>query len=252
MNEPSSQQQSENSGDSPKTYVIVVGKPAVPGRVKTRLAADIGEEPSADLYRAFLTDLSDEVLAFCNQRPGRRPILAHTGDPTRSGYDAFDRDSFETVPQGGGGIGDRLKRLTTWSTESDAEAVLFIGTDSPTLSRQHLGDAENQLFDGHADVVIGPAFDGGYYLIGLTTRAPAPFDNIDWSTPRVLRQTLQQCHRHDLVCELLEFWYDVDTLSDLQLLRDHVLEYLDRNDKSIAPRTTEWLRRQGTRWLDDE
>lgn len=251
MNEPSRHGQSENSGDSRETHVIVVGKPAVPGRVKTRLAADIGEEPSTDLYRAFLTDLADEVLAFCDQRPGRRPILAHTGNPTRSGYDAFDLDSFQSVPQGEGGIGDRLKRLTTLSIEAGADAVLFIGTDSPTLSRRHLGDAENQLVEGHADVVIGPAFDGGYYLIGLTTRAQTPFDDIDWSTARVLRQTLQQCHRHDLVCELLEFWYDVDTLSDLQLLRDHLLEYLDRKE-NIAPRTTEWLKRQGTRWLDDE
>ena len=109
-----------------------------------------------------------------------------------------------------------------------AQAVVIVGTDSPTLPVRYLQEALAQLTSGAAQVVLGPASDGGYYLIGASQPVSALFaDGIKWGTSSVLPTTLQrlrevQQQHPQLRCHLLPFFYDVDTPSDLRLLREHL------------------------------
>jgi glycosyltransferase A (GT-A) superfamily protein (DUF2064 family) len=99
------------------------------------------------------------------------------------------------------------------------QATLVIGTDSPTLPRECLDEAVSLVMAREVDVVLGPTEDGGYYLIGLRTPAPALFEGIPWSTPAVLSRILERAQRLGLRVACLPTWFDVDTGSDLERLR---------------------------------
>ncbi len=230
------------------TRVVVFAKAPTPGRVKTRLAADLGDEAAAELYRCFMADIADMVAAFgAESAQSASAVLAYSGDADHEGFSPFRAAEFDFIDQGKGGLGERLTRVTTRCFDEGAERVLIIGTDSPTLSGRHLAGAVAAL-EAH-DVVVGPSFDGGYYLIGLGGPHVAVFDEIDWSTARVFGQTMGRCRQSSLLCEVLEFWYDVDTFEDLQLLKTHLFDYLRYREPGIANRTAEFVSKLGGRGL---
>jgi rSAM/selenodomain-associated transferase 1 len=115
--------------------------------------------------------------------------------------------------QGGGDLGERLARATDHALASGCRSAVLIGTDCPTLTVEILTEA----FDGlaSADVVLGPAADGGYYLIGLRQMHRALFDNIPWGTGDALADTLRAARRADLSTRLLVTLPDVDRPEDL-------------------------------------
>ena len=100
----------------------------------------------------------------------------------------------------------------------EGETAVIIGSDSPDLPVQYIKRAFLKL--KHKDVVLGPAADGGYYLVGLRKPAPAIFEDIEWGGPVVLSRTIERIQSQDLTLSLLPLWYDVDTPASLQLLRD--------------------------------
>jgi hypothetical protein len=100
------------------------------------------------------------------------------------------------------------------------DRVVIIGSDSPTLPREHVTAAFERL--RQADVVLGPATDGGYYLVGMRGRCWPIFEGIEWSTPTVLADTIDRVRQAGAKLALLPPWYDVDTAADLHLLRGHV------------------------------
>lgn len=220
---------------------VVFAKPPEPGDVKTRLTDRLDEESAARLYRAFLDDTAARVASVAESfdQPVT-PMLAYTDQPDHSGFEAFWAQGCAGIEQGEGDLGAKMNRVSRRCLEAGAERVLIVGSDSPTLQNHHYRDAYRQL-EG-ADVVAGPTFDGGYYLIGLSEPQPAIFEGVDWSTPAVLEQTVRRCHRTDLLCELIEFWYDIDTFDDLRRLKFHLLEYLALGDQTVAPETAELLR----------
>ncbi len=230
--------------------LVVFAKPPEPGEVKTRLAGPIDEEDAARLYRAFLLDTGERIVRFCSEASSPiSPVLAFANSPNASAFEWFWEHDFRALEQTGENLGARMHRAVEQCVESGARRVVIVGTDSPTLLNRHLAAAFRAL-ETH-DVVVGPSFDGGYYLIGLDTPRRSLFEEIDWSTRSVLRGTLRRCHAGDLLCELLEFWYDVDTFDDLRRLRTHLLAYLAREDHTISPRTVEMLRRLERRELFD-
>ena len=133
-----------------------------------------------------------------------------------------------------------MARLMRGRLEAGAERVVLLGSDSPTLPLGVIGRALDRLVAG-VDVVLGPSFDGGYYLVGARARCDGIFEGIDWSTPRVLGQTLKRCEALGLGVELLEFWYDVDEAQDLRLLRTHLLGYLAVTSPSKHSETRSYL-----------
>lgn len=230
--------------------VVVFAKPPVPGEVKTRLTGRLDEQVATDLFRGFLDDTAARVAEFARgSEYAVTPILAYTKAPQHPGFEAFRERDYLLVGQPDGDLGDKMHGVVERCFDGGAERVVIVGSDSPTLLDRHLGRAFEAL--RNRDVAIGPSNDGGYYLMGLEESTRKLFARIDWSTRSVLRQTLRRAREADLVCELLEFWYDIDNFDDLCRLRTHLLEYLAREDQTIAPRTAEMLRRLEAEGLFD-
>jgi hypothetical protein len=218
--------------------VVVVGKPARRGRAKTRLAGDVGEAHAAGLYTAFLEDIAARVAGFCGTET--TPVLAWKDDPEHPSYAPFAEAGFAYVEQPSGDLGDCMFGLADLLFEAGADQVMIIGTDSPTLLERHFEAVFDQLAAG-ADIVLGPSFDGGYYTIGLSGPHEAVFRGIDWSTGAVFGQTSRAAREANLLCELTEFWYDIDTLGDLKKMRAHLFDYLIYRYPDVASQTRKYL-----------
>lgn len=177
------------------------------GKVKTRLAAEIGPEAALAAYRDCLRAVSAQCARIAPQG-GKRGLLVF-GTPAGSVLDMaayFPRWS-GFLDQGEGDLGARMLR----AFKSVSPAVL-IGTDSPDLPDAILEQAFADLASN--DLVLGPAEDGGYTLIGMNRPFPQLFNDIPWSTPDVMRLTLERAR--DLKVSVLPKWYDIDTKADLE------------------------------------
>ncbi len=162
-------------------HVVVMVKAARPGRVKTRLARGIGEVRATWLYR----HMSASLLRRLMQSPCYRITLAVAPD-REAGSAAWPRQ-LPRRPQGPGDLGQRMQRILD---QMPPGPVLIVGTDIPEMTPQHLRDALRQL--GRCEAVLGPAGDGGYWLIGMarSRRIPRPFADVRWSSEHALADTL--------------------------------------------------------------
>lgn len=220
-----------------KTFGLF-GKYPSPGGVKTRLAEEIGNDSAARLYSAFLDD-----LAFRFRATGDARIMGFWPSDAISYFDQYTKFGYQLWPQPDGGLGMKIISFFKYALkEADSQAVL-IGTDSPTLPCEFIDQAFQKLSD--VDCVLGPAMDGGYYLIGLRRPAPWLFDNIAWSTYSVLAQTVQRASAAGLTFDLLPPWYDVDNLNDLQVLAGHVRAMTLSGQTHPCPMTAAALERLG-------
>jgi len=189
----------------------VFTKPAVPGRVKTRLQPALGAERAAALHAAFLADL----LARLDGSGIFELRLAWA-------LDAGEEPPPSSVPavrQRGEDLGARLHAALADAARTHAR-VAAVGSDHPTLPRERVEEAFARLEQG-ADLVLGPALDGGYTLVALRGAAVDArlFTDIPWSGPRVLACTLERARELVLRVELLPMSADVDTPEDLERLR---------------------------------
>jgi rSAM/selenodomain-associated transferase 1 len=186
-----------------------------PGAVKTRLAAVTSVDWAAQFANACLGDTLDRLM-----RIDARRIVAFTPDHTRASFASVVGDRFELWAQSDGPLGKRIEGFIADCLRQGAERVVLIGTDSPTLPLDFIRSAFDQL--NQADVVLGPATDGGYYLIGCAGGLPPIFANVPWSSSRVLQDTVALAEQANLRLALLPPWYDVDTQEDCQMLRGHL------------------------------
>lgn len=208
------------------TVVCVFAKPPLPGRVKTRLAAAIGEQRAADLARAFVRDTWATLQAI----PWARAVLATTDPGTAQ---ALGLDAEEWL-QGGGDLGERVERVLARAIDENGPPAIGIGADTPGLPQRLLERARRAL--AHADAVLGPARDGGFYMIGLRRCPPGLLGGLPWSRANTFARSLARLRQRGLKTRVLPRWFDVDTLSDLDLLRT----LIDRG-KIDAPETARAL-----------
>jgi rSAM/selenodomain-associated transferase 1 len=189
--------------------LLLFTKPAREGQVKTRLIGDLTAAQAAALHAAFLADLLDRLRA--GELELRIAWALEPGEEIPAGPVPGAR-------QEGGDLGERLYRALA-DAAAEAGAVAALGSDHPTLPLELVHRAFATIESG-ADVVLGPAEDGGYYLIALRAGAVAPrlFAEIAWSTDRVLAATLDRCRELGLAVELLPMAADVDTPEDLRRL----------------------------------
>jgi rSAM/selenodomain-associated transferase 1 len=185
-----------------------------PGLVKTRLC---GSDPlrGARIARAFLLDTLERFAATEAHR-----TLVYTPPEAADGFHDLAAGRFDLTPQGDGDLGHRLARFIATQQAEAATSIVVIGADSPTLPAELVEQAFAQLQS--ADLVLGPACDGGYYLLGCGPRLPPIFDRIDWGGPEVLRQTIDSLSDPTWHLGLLPPWYDVDTPEDWAMLRGHL------------------------------
>jgi len=192
--------------------LLLFTKPAREGRVKTRLIGDLTPAQAAALHAAFLADLLDRL------RAGSFTVrLAWALDPLDSD-DAMPEGPFPGFRQRGDDLGERLYNALSEAAET-SRAVAALGSDHPTLPLAIVHRAF-ELLESGAEVVLGPAEDGGYYLIALRAAVVARrlFEEIAWSTDQVLPATLERCRELGLRLELLPVASDVDTPEDLRRL----------------------------------
>ena len=124
-------------------------------------------------------------------------------------------DELDLVPQGGGDLGERMNRAAEDAFREGAREVVLVGTDCPEMSRRVLEDAFRHLRS--KTIAVGPAADGGYYLIGMTRPLPGLFEAVAWGTHRVLEQTIERARGLDLDVALLETLHDIDRPEDYPL-----------------------------------
>jgi rSAM/selenodomain-associated transferase 1 len=187
--------------------LLVFAKAPEPGLVKTRLAASVGAAAAADLYRV----LAERVLAQTAPMGAEyvRVVVADGIDAARSWFPGE-----VCVPQAPGDLGARMAAAAAWAFGRGDERVVLVGTDVPGLGRAHVR-AALQALDQH-DLVLGPAMDGGYYLIALRRPQPELFEGIAWSTRAVFEATLARARRLGLRVTRLSSLGDIDTLEDLE------------------------------------
>jgi rSAM/selenodomain-associated transferase 1 len=197
--------------DTDRRRIIVFVKYPLENAVKTRLARDIGAVRAAGLSRAMATDAVEAAV-----ETGREVVVAFTPDANADSFaDWLGRDvRFE--PQGTGDIGARMLRSFESAFASGVSSAVLIGSDIPDLS----ADIINRAFALLAvhDAVLGPAADGGYYLIGFSGRGflPVVFAGMQWSTALVAGRTLDILRDSGKNCALLPKLRDIDTLGDLR------------------------------------
>lgn len=198
---------------SRRTILLFVKHPD-PGKVKTRLAAAVGAEEAAGIYRRLVAEVCrtlprDAAWRVIFDPPERRPevetwLREMCGDA-----------ALEFYPQAPGELGARLERAFAEAFADGCDFAAAIGSDCIELSPGLFDEAWNALCSG-AEVVIGPSADGGYYLIALRGPHPQLFSGIVWSTEAVLSQTLARAEKSGLRVHLLGVRHDVDTAGDWQ------------------------------------
>jgi rSAM/selenodomain-associated transferase 2/rSAM/selenodomain-associated transferase 1 len=191
--------------------LIIFGRYPKPGQAKTRLIPLLGPTGAALLHRQ-LVRITVEASRQLRSRRNVVLELRFTGSSRRELVSLFGRDLIY-CKQGPGNLGQRLRAAAAEAINSGAGKVVLIGTDCPMLDADRL-DLAFVALDDH-DVVIGPALDGGYYLIGIKSDHAELFEDIAWGGPEVLAQTLNACHRLGLRHILLPVLSDVDTPADL-------------------------------------
>ncbi|WP_339936862.1 TIGR04282 family arsenosugar biosynthesis glycosyltransferase [Novipirellula rosea] len=219
-----------------KLTLGIMAKYWTAGTVKTRLGRSIGMQAAAEIHREF-------VLRLCKQLAevrDRRVLSIAPDSATALLREELARDTWEITPQGDGDLGDRMSRffrsqLGTASSETPASRVVLIGADCPLLSESDIKNAAQQL-ESH-DIVLGPAMDGGYYLIGLrgpwSERFERLFQEMPWSSADVFAITKQRANESQLSLAVLPQNEDIDTIECLDRLRDHLNESREQN-RSLA------------------
>jgi rSAM/selenodomain-associated transferase 1 len=181
------------------------------GEVKTRLAATLGQKVARDLYRCFILDMLSalEVAGF-------RIIICYYPEDALDDLKGIFGDRYAFQPQYGEDLGERMKNGMADSFQQGFDRAIVIGSDMPDLPGAFILESFSAL--EMYDSVIGPAFDGGYYLIGFQrhTFLPEAFQGVQWGTEIVLRQTLAILRDNHRTAYLLPCLRDIDTLEDLR------------------------------------
>lgn len=186
--------------------MIIFVKAPRPGLVKTRLAATLGPAAACEAYCLLVETLLRGLSSL------EEVELRFAPDEAAGEILRWRRNSWRMAPQGAGGLGQRLERAFREAFDRGAGRVAVIGSDCPAVTQADVASARSAL-TAH-DVVLGPANDGGYWLIGLRKPHPELFRGIAWSTNRVLAETLDCCAAAGLQVELLRSLADVDTEAD--------------------------------------
>ena len=225
-----------------RTLLIFAREPR-PGDVKTRLAPIFTDAQRVEFYTAMLRDVLDAARGAQHDRCV--VCWASKADPVRLREACHDE---ELTRQMGADLGERMLAalLEALDPENGDTAAVLIGSDAPLLTAGRIDEAFDRL--GSADVVVGPSFDGGYYLIGARSGVREHlhrlFAGVRWSRPDVLEQTCERISDvradADLSLAVLPMLDDVDTPQDLRRLRAH-LRTLALADEPAPMHTTEFL-----------
>lgn len=187
---------------------IICKAPKV-GESKTRLIPRLGPERAADLARAFLIDLSHSIEETA-AAVGCVGYAVCSPDSAAAELAGFLPSSFGYVMKTDRNLGCVLDGATRELLARGHESAILVNGDSPTLPATLLIETVLALRAPGAHAVFVPALDGGYSIVGLNRPTPEIFASIPWSTPAVMRRSLEQAERHAIPVRVLSPWYDID------------------------------------------
>ncbi|GMV48633.1 MAG: hypothetical protein NBKEAIPA_03465 [Nitrospirae bacterium] len=200
--------------------LVIFAKAPIAGQVKTRLCPALTEDEAATLHGSFVLDTLERTKAavgtfklLVDRYLACSPSLTHVFFKIMEA-----RHGVSLLDQVGDDLGTRMHHTFETLFGQGYRRVCLVGTDVPSLPLTHYRDALEWLT--RHDVVLGPAMDGGYYLIGLTKPQPSLFADIPWSTDGVLALTEQKTQQAGLSTAVLPTWRDIDTVEDLRALID--------------------------------
>ena len=196
--------------------LIIFVKYPKPGYVKSRLALNLGECKAAQVYKTVAELL---ISAVGPSSKGNCYDMSVAYSPATAAEDmkTWLGSSIQLIPQSGANLGERMKKAFSDGFSRGYKSIIIIGSDCPAVANELIISALEKL-KSH-DVVIGPASDGGYYLIGLCRSEPKLFVGIDWSTELVLKQTIERCTALHRSYVLLPELRDIDRIEDLAYYR---------------------------------
>lgn len=196
------------------TELLLFAKFWEPGRVKTRLAQVLGEAAAAATYRLFF----DACLKRLATTGERRTVVFWPPEEREVFERVAIHQGWQCQPQAVGDLGDRMHAAMSRALDAGADAVVLLGSDSPNLPVEYVRRAIELL--QQVEIVLGPAADGGYYLFATRLNRREFFEGVEWSSSRVLEQTLERIRQLQPLPQwaLLPAWYDVDEDADLRRL----------------------------------
>lgn len=219
--------------------LVIFAKAPIPGQVKTRLCPPLTADEAATLHGSFVLDMLERTKAAVAKL--KLPLdryLACLPSATHVFFKIMEeRQGVRLIDQVGDDLGARMAQAFETLFARGYGRVLVVGTDVPTLPfdyfKQALALLETQ------DLVLGPALDGGYYLIGLRRASPELFAGIPWSSDQVLRLTQEKATSFGLKAATIAPWRDVDTVDDLKALIDAAAfdAKKPQNERSCSSRT---------------
>ncbi len=199
-------------------------KNMIPGKVKTRLAKDIGEEAALEVYQALV----EKTRETCKGLDIPKVLWFDSFLPNPSDLGNWGHSPLLIRLQQGKDLGEKMRNAFLYSFQNGSTASVLIGSDCPELHELHLTEAFQIL--AHKDVVLGPAKDGGYYLVGLLSDTPELFHGIEWSTDTVFSRSLEKMQWARKQVGLLPVLSDLDDNADLEYFESKGLLDWRKND----------------------
>jgi len=204
--------------NSEKNALLIFIKAPLLGEIKTRLQPELSPEISLQIFKAMGKDLVDhfsrsEYFDF---------YIQYWPENTLGEMRLWLGKDLNYVPQRGADLGEKLKNAFTDSFRQNYQKVCIIGSDLPTIAEEDVLEAFEKL--DSVDVILGPAMDGGYYLVALKELHPQLFENVEWSTEYVLKQTVLRTTRQNLSVYQMARQRDVDTYKDVIYLWNKIME----------------------------
>ena len=211
----------------------IMTKAPEPGKVKTRLSPPLSPEEAAELNRCFLKDISRSI-AEASATTSACGVGVYTPVGAEAAYDNILPAGFYLIPQQSGEFGERLIFAAEDLFRCGFASVCLINSDSPTVPARCFLEAARELAVETDRIVLGPSDDGGYYLIGMKRLHRRLFEQIDWSTERVLGQTRERAGELKLPVHHLPSALDVDDRTSLKRVYGELLH--NRSTPAVATR----------------
>ncbi len=220
-----------------KEALVIFAKAPIAGQVKTRLIGTLTPEEATELYVCFLQDTFAMMEAVQMEREQLSLVLCYTPADEIEAFEAADLDGCLLLAQRGQDMGERLANCCADLLSSGFHSLVILGADSPTVQPEVVYEAFEQLAQPSV-LVVGPATDGGYYLLGLNQLHPELFAQMNWGSAEVLAQTQARAAALQLSISLLPAGFDIDTPADLESLQQ-----LIATGAAAPPKTARYLKK---------
>jgi rSAM/selenodomain-associated transferase 1 len=206
-----------------KEALVLMAKAPIEGQVKTRLIGALTAEDAKQLYIAFLSDTFALMEAVMDDRDELSLVLCYTPEGEEEAFEEVEREGSLMIAQRGDSLGERLVNCFADVFALGFKSVIAVGGDSPTLPEEMIEEAFDSL-ETENDVVVVPAEDEGYCLIGMRRLHTRIFEDIPWSTGDVMAVTEARAKEAGLSLIVGPAWYDVDTPEELERLKQDLAE----------------------------